>query len=100
MCGIAGIVGSQASAELARSMAQRIQHRGPDGEGLWTEPGVNLSHRRLALQDLTDAGSQQMVFGSHVLTYNGERYNHEQFPAGLPRTWASSGDLEVLLSLL
>jgi asparagine synthase (glutamine-hydrolysing) len=100
MCGIAGIVGSQASAELARSMAQRIQHRGPDGEGLWAEPGVALSHRRLAIQDLTDAGSQPMVFGSHVLTYNGELYNHERLRAGLPGPWASSGDTEVLLRLL
>jgi asparagine synthase (glutamine-hydrolysing) len=100
MCGIAGIVGSQASAELARSMAQRIQHRGPDGEGVWSEPGVALSHRRLAIQDLTDAGSQPMVFGSHVLTYNGELYNHERLRAALPGPWASSGDTEVLLRLL
>jgi len=100
MCGIAGIVGSQASAELALEMAQRMQHRGPDGEGLWAEPGVALSHRRLAIQDLTDAGRQPMVFGSHVLTYNGELYNHEHLRAGLPGPWASSGDTEVLLRLL
>jgi asparagine synthase (glutamine-hydrolysing) len=100
MCGIAGIIGSQASAELALKMAQRIQHRGPDGDGVWTEPGVALSHRRLAIQDLTDAGNQPMVFGSHVLTYNGELYNHERLRAGLPGPWASSGDTEVLLRLL
>jgi asparagine synthase (glutamine-hydrolysing) len=81
-------------------MAQRIQHRGPDGEGVWTEAGVALSHRRLAIQDLTDAGRQPMVFGSHVLTYNGELYNHERLRAGLPGPWASSGDTEVLLRLL
>ena len=81
-------------------MARRIQHRGPDGEGLWSEPGVALSHRRLAIQDLTDAGSQPMVFGSQVLTYNGELYNHERLRAGLPGPWASSGDTEVLLRLL
>src|SRR6204780_5259300 len=100
MCGIAGIVGSQAGAELALKMALRIEHRGPDGDGLWIEPGVALSHRRLAIQDLTDAGSQPMVFGSHVLTYNGELYNHERLRAGLPGPWASSGDTEVLLRLL
>ena len=100
MCGIAGIIGSQASAELALIMAQRIEHRGPDGDGVWTEPGVALSHRRLAIQDLTDAGRQPMVFGSHVLTYNGELYNHERLRAGLPGPWASSGDTEVLLRLL
>jgi asparagine synthase (glutamine-hydrolysing) len=100
MCGIAGIVGARASAEIARSMAQRLRHRGPDGDGVWSEPGVALSHRRLAIQDLTDAGSQPMLFGSHVLTYNGELYNHERLRAALPGPWVSSGDTEVLLRLL
>jgi asparagine synthase (glutamine-hydrolysing) len=100
MCGIAGIVGAQASAGIARSMAQRLRHRGPDGDGVWSEPGVALSHRRLAIQDLTDAGSQPMLFGSHVLTYNGELYNHERLRAALPGPWVSSGDTEVLLRLL
>ena len=81
-------------------MAQRIQHRGPDGDGVWAEPGVALSHRRLAIQDLTDAGRQPMIFGSHVLTYNGELYNHERLRAALPGPWASSGDTEVVLRLL
>jgi asparagine synthase (glutamine-hydrolysing) len=100
MCGIAGIIGSQASAEMALRMAQRLQHRGPDGDGVWIEAGVALSHRRLAIQDLTDAGSQPMVFGPHVLTYNGELYNHERLRGALPGPWASSGDTEVVLRLL
>ena len=100
MCGIAGIVGPQASAEIARTMAQRLHHRGPDGDGVWAEAGVALSHRRLAIQDLTDAGRQPMVFGPHVLTYNGELYNHERLRAALPGPWASSGDTEVVLRLL
>ena len=81
-------------------MAQRIEHRGPDGDGVWSEAGVALSHRRLAIQDLTDAGYQPMVFGSHVLTYNGELYNHERLRTGLPGPWASTGDTEVVLRLL
>jgi asparagine synthase (glutamine-hydrolysing) len=100
MCGIAGIVGARASAEMARDMALRLQHRGPDGEGVWSEAGVALSHRRLAIQDLTEAGRQPMVFGSQVLTYNGELYNHERLRATLPGPWASSGDTEVVLRLL
>ena len=100
MCGIAGIIGSQASAEIALQMAQRLAHRGPDGDGVWTDSGVALSHRRLAIQDLTDAGSQPMVFGPHVLTYNGELYNHERLRGALPGPWASSGDTEVVLRLL
>jgi asparagine synthase (glutamine-hydrolysing) len=81
-------------------MAQRLMHRGPDGDGVWSQAGVALSHRRLAIQDLTDAGSQPMLYGSQVLTYNGELYNHEHLRAGLPGPWASSGDTEVLLRLL
>ena len=100
MCGIAGIVSSRASVELARSMARRLQHRGPDGEGTWGEPGVALAHRRLAILDLSEGGHQPMVFGSQVLTYNGEIYNHERLRSGLPGPWRSSGDTEVLVHLL
>jgi asparagine synthase (glutamine-hydrolysing) len=81
-------------------MAQRIKHRGPDGEGVWSEPGIALSHRRLAVQDLTEGGFQPMVFGSSVLTYNGELYNHERLRATMPGPWKSTGDTEVLLHLL
>jgi asparagine synthase (glutamine-hydrolysing) len=100
MCGIAGIVGSRASVELARKMAQRLKHRGPDGEGAWGEPGVAISHRRLAILDLTDCAHQPMVFESQVLSYNGEIYNHQALRASLPGPWHSSGDTEVLVHLL
>jgi asparagine synthase (glutamine-hydrolysing) len=100
MCGIAGIVGERATVEIAAGMAQRLKHRGPDGEGVWGEPGIALSHRRLAVQDLTDGGFQPMAFGSSVLTYNGELYNHERLRAAMPGPWKSSGDTEVLLHLL
>lgn len=100
MCGIAGIIGPLANAEIAQSMSQLLRHRGPDGSGVWCRPGVALSHRRLAIQDLTEAGHQPMLFGPHVLTYNGELYNHEHLRAALPGPWASSGDTEVLLRLL
>ncbi len=100
MCGIAGIVGARASVEIARGMAQLLRHRGPDGEGVWSEPGVALAHRRLAILDLSEGGHQPMSFGSQVLTYNGEIYNHEQLRAGLPGPWRSTGDTEVLVHLL
>src|SRR5271168_2609379 len=100
MCGIAGIIGPRASVEIARSMAQRLRHRGPDGEGVWGEPGVALAHRRLAILDLSECGHQPMLFDSQVLSYNGELYNHERLRADLPGPWASTGDTEVLLRLL
>ena len=100
MCGIAGIIGSRASVETVNAMTQRLRHRGPDGEGVWSEPGVVFGHRRLAILDLSQGGDQPMVLGAHVLTYNGEIYNHQALRAALPGPWRSSGDTEVLLHLL
>jgi len=100
MCGIAGIIGPRASVEVAGGMAQRLRHRGPDGEGVWSQPGIALAHRRLAILDLSEGGHQPMAFDSQVLTYNGEIYNHERLRAELPGPWRSSGDTEVLVHLL
>ena len=100
MCGIAGIIGSQSSVETVNAMSQLLRHRGPDGEGVWSSPGVVFGHRRLSILDLTEGGHQPMVLGANVLTYNGEIYNHEQLRATLPGPWHSSGDTEVLLHLL
>ncbi len=100
MCGIAGIIGSRASVDTVNLMTQRLRHRGPDGDGVWSEPGAVLGHRRLAILDLSPAGHQPMVLGPQVLTYNGEVYNHERLRRELPGPWRSSGDTEVLLHLL
>jgi asparagine synthase (glutamine-hydrolysing) len=100
MCGIAGIIGSRASLETVNAMTSLLRHRGPDGEGSWSAPGVVLGHRRLSIIDLSHASDQPMVLGSHVLTYNGEIYNHTALRAKLPGPWHSTGDTEVLLHLL
>jgi asparagine synthase (glutamine-hydrolysing) len=100
MCGIAGIIGREASAEAARAMSARIAHRGPDGDGIWEAAGVALAHRRLAILDPTPAGAQPMQFGAHVLTYNGELYNFHALRATLDAPLHSNCDTEVLLHLL
>ncbi len=100
MCGIVGILGAAATPETAVEMAQRLRHRGPDGDGLFYEPGIALAHRRLAILDLSDSGRQPMIEADHVLTYNGELYNHPALRARLQGPWRSTGDTEVLLRLL
>ena len=100
MCGIVGILGSAATPETAVEMARRLRHRGPDGDGLFVEPGIALAHRRLAILDLSDSGRQPMIDAEHVITYNGELYNHSALRATLPGPWRSTGDTEVLLRLL
>ena len=100
MCGIAGIIGSSAGIDTVTAMTDLLRHRGPDGAGFWSAPGVVLGHRRLSILDLSHAADEPMVFGEHVLTYNGEIYNHQALRAGLPGPWRSTGDTEVLLHLL
>ncbi len=85
MCGIAGVWSKSSRnsstdlRDMVRKMSNTLQHRGPDGEGVWLdeENGVALGHRRLAIVDLSDNGSQPMISscGRFVITYNGEVYN-------------------------
>ena len=65
MCGIAGFLdlkrrfGNQDSGELARMMADRITHRGPDAAATWADAtvGIGFGHRRLSIVDLSAAGA-------------------------------------------
>ena len=103
MCGIAGIFHPATPkpvdpARIAAMIAAQA-HRGPDGEGIWTAPGVGLGHRRLSIIDL--AGSPQpMQSGALTVTYNGEIYNFAELRAELElkgARFATGGDTEVLL---
>jgi asparagine synthase (glutamine-hydrolysing) len=100
MCGIAGIIGPEADLDAVRRMSRRLEHRGPDGEGVWSGPFAALAHRRLSILDLSEAAHQPMQWGAKILTYNGELYNHASLRTGRPGPWTSTGDTEVLLRLL
>jgi asparagine synthase (glutamine-hydrolysing) len=83
MCGIVGIVDLRDKAPVDKRVLERMNashtHRGPDGDGVFIEPGAGLGHRRLAIIDL--AGGQQPLFnedGSVVVVYNGEIYNFRE----------------------
>jgi len=56
MCGLTGLFDSRAARPfdpaLIQAMTDAVAHRGPDGEGVFIEPGVALGHRRLAFIDL------------------------------------------------
>lgn len=76
MCGIVGFTGL-ASPDLLRAMNAAIVHRGPDEDGFFEAPGVNMAMRRLAIVDLS--GGQQPVANETDdvhLVFNGEIYNH------------------------
>ncbi len=109
MCGIAGIVGPGAPQyrEAVDLMLESMEHRGPDGHGLYVAPSglCVLGHRRLSILDLTDAASQPMFSEDRAFAfvYNGELYNFVQLKQELEKSgesFHSSGDTEVLLKLL
>jgi len=89
-------------------MSEVIAYRGPDGEGLWAHPsGVALSHRRLAIIDLSAAGHQPMnsASGRYAITFNGEVYNfaairEELEQARLAPQWRGGSDTEVMLAAI
>jgi asparagine synthase (glutamine-hydrolysing) len=103
MCGIAGIFHPATPKPVdparLRSMTDAMAHRGPDGAGVWTAPGIGLAHRRLSIIDV--AGSPQpMENGDLVVSYNGEIYNYKALRAELAAAGAvfrTDGDTEVLL---
>lgn len=90
MCGIAGLIARDRDgaslARIARAMTDAIAYRGPDGSGVWSEDGVALAHRRLAIVDLTPTGAQPMLSadGRWAISYNGEVYNAEEVARALP----------------
>ena len=97
--------GERVTPEVMKSMTDVIKHRGPDGEGTWTEGNVGLGHRRLAIIDLSDAGSQPMISpeGRFILSYNGEVYNYREIRSELSaqgHQFNSDTDTEVVLKAL
>jgi asparagine synthase (glutamine-hydrolysing) len=105
MCGLAGEVrfdGTPADAGVLDRMTSCLQHRGPDGSGLWVRGNVGLGHRRLSIIDLSEHGAQPMVDPHLGLTvvFNGIVYNHRQLRAELERhghRFFSTSDTEVVL---
>jgi asparagine synthase (glutamine-hydrolysing) len=85
-------------------MAAIQAHRGPDGEGFWSDIAGQcaLGHRRLAILDLSEGGHQPMVDSERglAISYNGEIYNYIELRdrlRGLGHEFRSGSDTEVLL---
>ncbi|HKR23691.1 MAG TPA: XrtA/PEP-CTERM system amidotransferase [Allosphingosinicella sp.] len=107
MCGIAGIfhpdVPKPVDPARVEAMTDVLAHRGPDGSGIWTAPGIGLGHRRLAIIDLSEAASQPMLAPDRrqAVMFNGEIYNFREVRAALiakGHRFRTDSDTEVILA--
>ena len=102
MCGITGFINNKSDKEnIIKRMSERIKHRGPDGEGTYTDDNVALAHRRLSIIDI-NAGKQPMYNedNSLVVIFNGEIYNYLELRDELKKKkhkFKTHSDTEVLL---
>ncbi|HET6862198.1 MAG TPA: hypothetical protein VFH91_04100, partial [Pyrinomonadaceae bacterium] len=84
MCGICGIHTNSFvtpdDERVVRDMMSLLDHRGPDGDGIWSsKTGAVLGHRRLAIIDLL--GGHQPLFNETRdvgVVLNGEIYNYRE----------------------
>jgi asparagine synthase (glutamine-hydrolysing) len=104
MCGIAGIVGQMdANGADLDEMLRALAHRGPDGEGKFSDGSAALGHRRLSIIDL-EGGKQPLrnVEGTIWLVCNGEIYNYVELRRQLEargHRFVTHSDCEVIIGL-
>jgi asparagine synthase (glutamine-hydrolysing) len=113
MCGFAGFYKFSNHSfdpdKVIKAMTESLTHRGPDSWGLWVDANVEIAfgHRRLSIQDLTQAGSQPMQSnsGRYVIIFNGEIYNHFHIRKEIDlidteKQWQGHSDTETVLAAI
>ena len=104
MGGIAGILnadGDPVDPALLEGMLLAIEHRGPDGSGLYHDDHTGLAHVRLgASQPAADRLPFPSADRSKWITFDGEFYNDTQLREDLKRrgyVFTSNTDAEIAL---
>jgi asparagine synthase (glutamine-hydrolysing) len=105
MCGIVGVFnlnGEAFALSNLKQMANKIAHRGPDGDGYYIENQIGLAHKRLSILDLSTKGAQPMTSkdGNWVITFNGCIYNYLELKQTLQakgHSFISTTDTEVIV---
>lgn len=110
MCGIVAIYAYHPSAPAVSraeclSIRDHMARRGPDGADAWFDGTgrVAMGHRRLAIIDVNSRSDQPMRSAQDrtAIVFNGEIYNYRALRGALNDVaWRTSGDTEVLLTLL
>ncbi len=104
MCGFAGFIDSldiTNKNSIIKNMSDSIAHRGPDGEGFYTDENIAMGFRRLSIIDLS-TGDQPLYNEdkSLVINFNGEIYNYKELREELinkGHVFSCHADTEVIL---
>ncbi|WP_018952574.1 N-acetylglutaminylglutamine amidotransferase [Thioalkalivibrio sulfidiphilus] len=105
MCGICGELnfhGALPELSSIRRMLDRLERRGPDHEGMWSDGSLAFGHRRLSILDLSERAHQPMLDPGlgYAVVFNGTIYNFRDLRAQLEargHRFFSTGDTEVIL---
>jgi asparagine synthase (glutamine-hydrolysing) len=105
MCGIYGVLhfddAKVANSASIQRASKSMNHRGPDGQGIFVEGKVGLAHRRLSIIDVETGGQPMHSADSRfVMVYNGEIYNFLELREQLARSghlFVTQSDTEVVL---
>lgn len=83
-------------------MSDCLAHRGPDASNIFSEPGITLAHRRLAIIDLSNEANQPMSDNRKemIIVFNGEIYNYQILREELSDEYEfkTKSDTEVILA--
>jgi asparagine synthase (glutamine-hydrolysing) len=106
MCGFCGLMSLDGPLDpnVARAlgpMTTAISHRGPDGDGFFSDDVAGLGHRRLAIIDLA-TGDQPMANEDRTvwIVFNGEIYNYQDLRQTLIQkghAFRTNSDTETIL---
>lgn len=101
MCGINIIVSKKKNKDkLIKKMNDKIIHRGPDAEGIYSDDFVALGQRRLSIIDLSPEGTQPIYNEDKTIAiiFNGEIYNYQELKEELKtHDFKTKTDTEVLV---
>ncbi len=107
MCGFAGFCDKKErfsidGKRIATEMSEKIRHRGPDGEGAFSDSFFSVGFRRLKVIDIS--GGDQPMFssdGRYIICFNGEIYNYKTLRSELSEKFGvrfrTASDTEALL---
>jgi asparagine synthase (glutamine-hydrolysing) len=106
MCGISGILnfdGRPVNSADITEMNRAIHHRGPDGDGVYSEGNVGIGSTRLAIIDLRHIADMPLYDpdGRYVIVYNGEIFNYVEVREELLKKgykFVTDSDTEVVMN--